>query len=593
MMCDDLIKRAKQFMLYTSCKDLPLDDSGHYDADIILKDVDGSHGDVQVGQDLYHDIELFVDYSGHRENTVVRSFQPALAGSYVLLEKILSQPFSCVKTLQSRQDIIKYSSGIEVTEQLELLKKLENDVMWVFAEKDETLQDLFDIIYFRWFFMKRLNNYPIALTTTIFYKIALSPLFGIMTPIIYFLIPFLIIRLKFKVNISFVAYLKFSMNTLMNDGMMGMTGKGYKWLNKLSMIMTLVFYFQGIFGSIDLAQTYYKISKHLTERMNKVIEFVAIGRRVLDSLWHENMRVFFPVMTEKSGFCFDFTPKKYSVFSHFGKQLYAFKTLKLAELKSFVRQVYIVDAIHAVAKYTIANGSFTEYFTEARASPSLVIEGIWHPCIDIKKAVKNDLLTDPEKRNVIITGPNAGGKSTFIKSLLINVVFSQTLGISVCSRLALTPFDNIRSQINIPDDKGHASLFEAEMYRCKHNLDLIKEHPEHRMLLVMDEIFNSTNPVEGISGAFAIAHRLAVHPNTLVFFTTHYTYLSKLEKQSLFRNYRMNVVKNNDIIQYPYKLERGISKQYIALELLKLNGFDSDIIDHALILKAKFVPPRV
>ena len=589
MMCD-LINRAKEFMLFP--REVPLDDSGNYDADIILKDVDSSRGDVQVGQDLYHDIEMFVDYSGQRDNTVIRSFQPALAGSYMLLEKVLSQPFSCVKTLQSRQDIIKYSSGLEVTEQLQLLKKLENDVMWVFAEKDETLQDLFDIIYFRWFFMKRLNNYPIALTTTIFYKIALSPLFGIMTPIIYFLIPFLIIRLKFKINISFVAYLKFSLNTLMSDGMMSMTGKGYKWLNKLSMIMTLVFYFQGIFGSIDLAQTYYKISKHLTERMNKVIEFVAIGRQVLDSLWHENMSIFFPAMIEKSGFSFDFTPKKYSVFSHFGKQLFAFKTLKITELKSFVQQVYIVDAIHAVAKYTTAHGSFSD-FTETNTSPSLTIEGMWHPCIDSKKAVKNNLMTDPEKRNVIITGPNAGGKSTFIKSLLINVVFSQTLGISVCSRLALTPFNNIRSQINIPDDKGHASLFEAEMYRCKHNLDLIKEHPDQRMLLVMDEIFNSTNPVEGISGAFAIAHRLAVHPNTLVFFTTHYTYLSKLEKQSFFRNYRMNVIKNNDIIQYPYKLERGISKQYIALELLKLNGFDSDIIDHALTLKEKFVSTRV
>jgi hypothetical protein len=590
MVCD-FIKRAKEFMLPSPYTELPLDDPGHYDADIILKEVDSSRGDVQVGQDLYHDIEMFVDYAGQRDNTVIRTFQPALAGSYTLLEKMLSQPFSCVKTLETRQDVIKYLAGKSPT-QLDQLKTLENDVMWVFAEKDETLQDLFDIIYFRWFFMKRLNNYPIALTTTIFYKIVLSPLFGIMTPIIYFLIPFLIVRFKFKINISFTDYLRFSMNHLMSDGMMSMTGKGYKWLNKLSMIMTLVFYFQGIFGSIDLAQTYYKISKHLTERMNKVIEFVAIGRQVLDDMWHENMRNFFPAMTEKSAFSFDFTPKKYSVFSHFGKQLYAFKTLKLDELKSFVRQVYVVDALHAVAKYTTANGNFAEYFTND-ASPALNIEGIWHPCIDCKKAVKNNLMTDPEKRNVIITGPNAGGKSTFIKSLLINVVFSQTLGISVCSRLVLTPFNNIRSQINIPDDKGHASLFEAEMYRCKHNLDLIKEHPDHRMLLVMDEIFNSTNPVEGISGAFAIAHRLAVHPNTLVFFTTHYTYLSKLEKQSQFRNYRMNVIKNNDIIQYPYKLERGISKQYIALELLKLNGFDSDIIDHALILKEKFVPTRV
>ena len=387
-----------------------------------------------------------------------------------------------------------------------------------------------------------------------------------------------------------MSYLKLTLHALMNEGMMNMTGRGYKWMNKISMIMSLVFYFQGIFGSIDLSQTYYKISKHLTEKMNKVVEFVTIGQDVLSGLWHDDIHTIFPEMTKKSSFTFDFSAKKYNVFSNFGRQLTAFKKLDLSELKCFVQQIYIVDTIHSIANYKDAMKGSLAIYSDKNTSPIIEIKDLWHPCIDPTKAIRNCLVTDPVKRNVIITGPNAGGKSTFIKSLLVNIIMAQTLGISICAQLTLTPFHNIRSQINIPDSKGHESLFEAEMYRCKHNLDLIKAQPQQRILLVMDEIFNSTNPVEGIAGAFAIADRLAKHDNTLVFFTTHYTYLTKLEKHSMFRNYKMNVIKADDAIQYPYKLERGISKQYIALELLKLNGFDNDIIDQALVIKAKFVP---
>ena len=567
-------------------------EAGHvHDADIILKDVCASKGDTEVGADVFHDIEMFVDYNGNKENTVLKTFKPHLNGSYILLEKILSEPFGSPSHIETRQNIIKYyADKIETyAPALKQLSDLENDVLWIFEEKDETLKDVYNIVYFKWFFTRRLNDYPMALTSAVFYKIAISPLFGLLTPIVYFLIPYIIIRFKFKIQISFVAYLKFSLHALMNDEMMNMSGRGYKWMNKISMIMSLVFYFQGIFGSIDLSQTYYKISKHLTEKINKVVEFVTIGQEVVNGLWHEDIKNIFPEMSVRSPFSFNFTAKKYNVFSNFGRQLAAFKKLDMSELRRFVQQIYIVDTIHSIASYKDnMKGSFAQY--SDTIEPMIDMSDLWHPCINPTKAIRNCLVTDPLKRNVIITGPNAGGKSTFIKSLLINIVLAQTLGISICSHLTFTPFHNIRSQINIPDSKGHESLFEAEMYRCKHNLDLIKSQPQQRILLVMDEIFNSTNPVEGIAGAFAIADRLGRHGNALVFFTTHYTYLTKLEKQSMFRNYKMNVVKSDGAIQYPYKLERGISKQYIALELLKLNGFDNDLIEHALVIKDKFAP---
>ena len=100
----------------------------------------------------------------------------------------------------------------------------------------------------------------------------------------------------------------------------------------------------------------------------------------------------------------------------------------------------------------------------------------------------------------------------------------------------------------------------------------------------MDEIFNSTNPVEGIAGAYSIAKKMSEYDNNILIFTTHYIYLTKLKRTGRFINYRMNVVRGDapHDITYPYKLEEGVSKQYIALDLLRKNGFDDDIIDEAV-----------
>lgn len=187
---------------------------------------------------------------------------------------------------------------------------------------------------------------------------------------------------------------------------------------------------------------------------------------------------------------------------------------------------------------------------------------------------------------MILTGPNAGGKSTLIKSVLISIVLSQTLTITNSVETTLTPFHFINSQINIPDCKGRYSLFEGEMIRSKSNLDRIQG--SGFSFLAIDEIFSSTNPVEGIAGGFAIAKRLAENTNLLSIISTHHSYLTKLKSNTdKFQNYKMNVLMDDlgNITGYPYKLRRGVSNQFVALELLKQNGFDDQIIKYALEIK--------
>ena len=107
---------------------------------------------------------------------------------------------------------------------------------------------------------------------------------------------------------------------------------------------------------------------------------------------------------------------------------------------------------------------------------------------------------------MVITGPNAGGKSTFIKSITINVLLSQTLGISAASNFKITPFSLINTYLNIPDVKGKESLFEAEMHRARDHIKMLDKLDKHQFsFVIMDEIFSSTNPEEGISGGYVYA----------------------------------------------------------------------------------------
>ena len=184
---------------------------------------------------------------------------------------------------------------------------------------------------------------------------------------------------------------------------------------------------------------------------------------------------------------------------------------------------------------------------------------------------------------MLITGPNAGGKSTLIKSLGISTLFAQTIGICFSDSAELTPFKVLNSYLNIPDCKGKESLFEAEMNRAREHIGFCDSIGENeKSFIIMDEIFNSTNPDEGISGATAIAEKLASYTNSISIITTHFNYLTNLESYSNFKNYKIPCAfDNNKNISYPYKLEEGISTQNIALELLRAKGFDDSIIDRA------------
>jgi DNA mismatch repair ATPase MutS len=181
---------------------------------------------------------------------------------------------------------------------------------------------------------------------------------------------------------------------------------------------------------------------------------------------------------------------------------------------------------------------------------------------------------------MIITGPNASGKTTTLKTVLINVILSQQIGFGCFDKLRMTPFSHIHSYLNIPDTSGRDSLFQAEARRCKEILDCIEENGDEDHIAIFDELYSGTNPDEAVASANAFMNFIVKNDNITCLLTTHYTKLcKKLAKNKKIENYNMKTLKKNDNFEYTYIIEKGISNVKGGLKVLSDMDYPKEILD--------------
>lgn len=288
-----------------------------------------------------------------------------------------------------------------------------------------------------------------------------------------------------------------------------------------------------------------------------------------------------------------------SFFSYKGRALAAFSLLREVKDSFFssIQTLGKLDAYVAVAKLikekqehaTHAKVCFVEY--KQQDYPEIAIKDFWHPFLDQEKVVTNSIVlcaqahTQEIPKDMIITGPNAGGKSTAIKGIVLNILLAQTFGFAFAESMSLTPFAKINTYMNISDSAAFESHFQAEMYRAQDLIKTIKSLGKNQFsFIVMDELFTGTNPEEGEAAAVGVAQRLSTYDKSLCIFATHFKEMTKLEKEThgVMKNYKVTAFKRADgSFNYPYTLQEGISDQKIALDLLANEGFDHEILDVA------------
>jgi DNA mismatch repair ATPase MutS len=190
--------------------------------------------------------------------------------------------------------------------------------------------------------------------------------------------------------------------------------------------------------------------------------------------------------------------------------------------------------------------------------------------------VKNNLTM---KKNIILTGPNASGKTTILKSTLINIIVSQQWGCGFYTFAKFRPFTHIHSYLNIPDSSGRDSLFQAESRRCKEILDIVNhtDNKKTHHFCIFDELYSGTNYKEATKSAAAFLKYLSKFDNVEFILTTHYRKLCK-HKSTVIENYKMDVIESGEDIQYTYRMKRGVSKVEGGIRILKQMNYPSDIL---------------
>jgi DNA mismatch repair ATPase MutS len=183
------------------------------------------------------------------------------------------------------------------------------------------------------------------------------------------------------------------------------------------------------------------------------------------------------------------------------------------------------------------------------------------------------------KKNIIITGPNASGKTTVLKSTLINLLFTQQFGVGFYDSAQICPFHYIHCYLNIPDTSGRDSLFQAEARRCKEILDVIHLNKQSRHFCVFDELYSGTNPEEAVSSATAFMEYIVKNKNMSCLLTTHFVKVcKKLKKNENVMNCHMESEKVNDVMHYKYKLKPGISLIKGGISVLKAMDYPKELL---------------
>ncbi|MCG6867317.1 MAG: DNA mismatch repair protein MutS [Gammaproteobacteria bacterium] len=205
--------------------------------------------------------------------------------------------------------------------------------------------------------------------------------------------------------------------------------------------------------------------------------------------------------------------------------------------------------------------------------PGMNIEGGRHPVVERvldDPFVPNDLCLDPERRMLVITGPNMGGKSTYMRQSALIVLMAHIGCFVPASRAVIGPVDRIFTRIGAADDLASGqSTFMVEMTETANILNNATECS----LVLMDEIGRGTSTFDGLSLAWACAAHLAEETRSFTLFATHYFELTALpEQHATVANVHIDAMEHGERIVFLHALKDGPANQSYGIQVAQLAG---------------------
>ena len=514
---------------------------------------------IDISEDVYKDtcIDKWI------------STLPILEGSQILIEKLIRHPIKDKEILESRQNtIINYDIDIEI------LKEYENDILWIYKIADEINNNSsIEILFPSTFIINYINYIEQILDLYHLYKIYFIPMTSILYPLSTFIAPYLYIKNYLKMNITITSYVEIFYNII--KYLFKTTGNFRSDITKfVSIFLYVGIYLYNMYQTYEIALFLHNTKYKLHSKMQGLVHFVRHSQNIMKNLPANIISPYFNIKE---------TYQRININNSMTDIYRIWKDDNIKkDISSLLKTIYAIDVIDTINKLLLSG----EWSKAIYSNETL----LW----DAKNPIlKSEQIANPVnlKKNIIVTGPNAGGKTTYVKTILANVILGQTIGITYSLRSQIILYDTINSFMRVSDILGTRSYFEAEAEYCLNmiNKAVSISAQNKRGLFLMDEPMHSTPPTEGMATAYAVIEYLSKLDGISLIITTHFHKLVKLEElyPEKFINLSVDAIPHNNRYIFPYKIKRGYSYQCIAIELLDIKEFPAIIIDNAIKMKNK------
>jgi DNA mismatch repair protein MutS len=237
-----------------------------------------------------------------------------------------------------------------------------------------------------------------------------------------------------------------------------------------------------------------------------------------------------------------------------------------------------VDTLVALTSHALRHNWCAPQLVDA---PCLTIVEGRHPVVErqIERFIANDCKLSNERRLLLITGPNMGGKSTFMRQTALIVLLAYVGSYVPATSATIGPIDRIFTRIGANDDlAGGRSTFMVEMTESAAILNGASEHS----LVLMDEVGRGTSTFDGLALAWAIARHLIDVSRSFTLFATHYFELTQLpETHPSAANVHLSAVEHKDTIVFLHAVQDGPASQSYGLQVAQLAGVPPGVIKAA------------
>ena len=487
-------------------------------------------------------------------------------------------------------DVYKYKMS-DSTYQVDCSK-----IMAIWKDTKEDKHFLEQYSYMDWEMLEYLNHSTPFLQILSFANIT-SPLMSLIVPVLFLIFPFIILKIQ-KIPITFSVYLD-TLKSIAKNHFIGktlMNMQSMSWDKIIYVFITFGLYVMQIYQNINSCIRFYQNVQKVNGQLQEMREYLDYSIQSIETFIEcYSDKVSYKRFIESAEKQLIGLKKLHlelesiSPFSHsLGKfkdigymlrcyyQLYSNQEYADSLQFSFGFEGYINNLLGVytnLGKNKIAYATFDqEKDTEFKSQ--------YYPLYKDGEYVVNDCSFG---KNIILSAPNSGGKTTLLKTTTINIIFSQQVGCGFYTSCSLNPYTHIHSYINIPDTGGSRdSLFQAESRRCKEILDIISssDATTSRHFCILDELFSATNYNDAVKSSYSFLVYLTNIKNVNFMLTTHnVSVCKKLKKIKSVCNYKMDVKQNGDKLIYTYKMKKGISRINGGIHILRDMNYPEEILN--------------